>query len=295
MEIQPIERIYGGDEISLSRNGEYLVYSAFVLNARGAQLKLVHVPNLQTADAALKGYGLKVSPDGTHLYANYSYGPKEPRPPSVVIGKHYLRRMPRTGGPIEILAADIAGAVSISPDSKWIAFLRRPAGETHLFVADMSRDHEAREVHSWPAGSSIGGMAWSPDGTEIALGSWEPGKNKLVSVSVRSGETKDLLALDPGTNEVAFAWLPEGRMVVPRRSNNISQLWFYKLRSEEKTQLTNLDAGLLGSRFAASPDGSTIAAEAFVAPKPPTIWSRLMELANWTAYGNIDILLIRLR
>ena len=189
--------------------------------------------------------------------------------------------------------------------------MRRPAGETHLFVSDMSRDREGavldgtapsrarlifeREIHSWPAGSSIGGTAWSPDGTEIAVGSWERGKNKLVSVSVRSGEARDLLALDPDTQEVSFAWLPDARMVVPRRNNNISQLWLYSLASGEKTQLTSLEAGLLGSRFAVSPDGSAIAAEAFVAPRPPTIWSRLMELASWTANGNIDILLIRLR
>ena len=82
VEIQPIERIYGGDEISLSRHAEYLFYTAYSDNVRGELRKLVHVPNLQTTDPPLKGSGFKLSPDGAYLYANYLYGTKEPRPPA---------------------------------------------------------------------------------------------------------------------------------------------------------------------------------------------------------------------
>ena len=112
---------------------------------------------------------------------------------------------------------DRGQAISISPDGWWIAFATAGRQYEYRNIWLLSRDGKTeRKLFDADPGSSIAGLAWSPDGRRVAY--------VRVNEAGTAIETRDLYgqastifrAVDPDVLQ-GVAWLPDGRLLYSLR------------------------------------------------------------------------------
>src|SRR6185503_2766373 len=92
--------------------------------------------------------------------------------------------------PIETVlykAPGAIGALRVSPDGKMVAFVDRPTlGDTGGSIMAVNREGQTRTLSAgW---TSIGGIAWSPNGDEIWFSAGKKGVNALYADGITGGE-----------------------------------------------------------------------------------------------------------
>lgn len=100
-------------------------------------------------------------------------------------------------------------APSWSPDGRYVAFSRRPAGKlgSRIFVAD-SRGRVVRQFGSGVANTD---PAWSPDGQRIAYSAAEQGSSRIVVASALGRVIAELPTLAAFASRPA--WSPDGKWI----------------------------------------------------------------------------------
>lgn len=134
----------------------------------------------------------EVSPDGRYVYFSEDVSPgplfqysKDPN------GEIYnIRRLDRTTGRIETIAGGDGGAIrpELSPDGKYLAFVRRVRLKSELFIQDLQTGeewsvydnltHDMQEA--WAIFGPYPNFAWTPDGKNIVF--YAQGKFKKLEV-----------------------------------------------------------------------------------------------------------------
>jgi hypothetical protein len=147
------------------------------------QLFVIDVNPLGRAKLLWRGGALAFSPAGESIYA------MGPAPAHQV----FLRNL-STGGS-RLICAGASSALTLSPDGKTIAFLRSTAGDMRSLVLVPAEGGDERLVASWRLASiEQWPPAWSPNGGAVVVHSAVRGKSKLVSISIRTGQMKEVVA-----------------------------------------------------------------------------------------------------
>lgn len=214
----------------LSPDGKYLAYT----DATGFYVREVDSQEIHTIPLEKGFEPLAESwfPDRSHLVVSWTDDPQ--RQPS-------LWRISVFGGPAQKLS-DAGYGAAVSPDGSQILYIRRSgaAEEIWLMAADASRAEKVLGNSEY----SFGQIAWAPQGDKFAYA-----RTRTRYYTMRSGaDTQiDIFDLHNRTTTVvqyekerglprggaAVAWLPDGRLVYPRREPRPNQqdtnLWWVRL------------------------------------------------------------------
>jgi DNA-binding winged helix-turn-helix (wHTH) protein/Tol biopolymer transport system component len=157
-------------------------------------------------------------------------------------------------------------------DHEWTGYIKYPDGT----LWRMRRDGGDKKQLTF-APTKVSGDAWSPDGTEIAIYSQEPGEPSKVGLIARDGGKIDYVI--PGDRDQgAPSWSADGGQLifgdVPPvfgQDDGSHTIHIFDLRTKQTSDLPG-SKGLWSSRW--SPDGRNIAAL--------TITSQDLMLFDWT-------------
>ena len=152
---------------------------------------------------------LRFSPDGNYIYYRKALDKG--------FTEFNLYRAPVLGGTPQIVIRKIDSAITFSPDSKLVAYVRKNApnnGEYRLLVAKTDGTDE-KSIATGPTAEAPDSPAWSPDGKTIATvifaGVQEPASVYIYDVI--SGKNRRI----PGLSEFFIenlVWTPEGRNII---------------------------------------------------------------------------------
>jgi eukaryotic-like serine/threonine-protein kinase len=150
------------------------------------------------------------SPDGNYIYFIQNNGD----------GKD-LFRMPVLGGTSQLVAKDVDGDVTFSPDGRQIAYVRgnNPvAGEFQLMSANLDgTDKTNLLTEKNPNGDNNNFpryLAWSPDGKKVALTHGTFGDTEVLKAFDLATKRISVIARFPKTLLYHESWLPEGNMLM---------------------------------------------------------------------------------
>jgi Tol biopolymer transport system component len=150
----------------------------------------------------------------------------------------------------------------LSPDGKKLIFVVNRLGKTRLAEADVPKDFyspiqekditwlSAEEAYQYET------PRFSPDGTMIVVGVWQPGGFKDIWLLSSSGNKIEELMHDRAIDSNA-AWSADGRIIYfSSDRTGIFNIYAYELATKKIYQVTNV----LGGAFtpAPSPDGKTL-------------------------------------
>ena len=214
----------------LSPDGKYLAYT----DATGFYLRDVESGETHAVPLEKGFEPLAESwfPDHSHLVVSWTDDPQ--RQPS-------LWKVSVFGGPAQKLS-DAGYGASVSPDGSQILYIRRTAAveEIWLMAANGSRANKVLGSQEY----SFGQIAWAPQGNRFIYA-----RTRTRYYTMRSGADAqiDIFDLHDRTTTVvqyekerglprggaAVAWLPDGRLVYPRREPRPNQqdtnLWWVRL------------------------------------------------------------------
>jgi WD40 repeat protein len=163
-----------------------------------------------------------VSPDGRYIYYSEDlYGggffQYNKNPNTQIFG---IRRYDREEGKVEDVTGGSGGACrpEVSPDGKWLAFVRRDYTKTVLCVRDLTTGQEfpiydgldKDQQEAWTVFGCYPGFAWMSDGKAIVI--WAGGKLNKVDVSAipdprtADGKARSVQSNIPFTCNVKPKW-----------------------------------------------------------------------------------------
>ena len=229
----------------ISPDGKYFAYILLDGKRRTLQLR-----NIQSgSDTSITGpdhvlYGnISFSPDGNYLYYVGSDGKTADS----------LYQIGVMGSTPRKLLANIDSAVTISPDSKQLAFMRGYPPQKQACVIVVNADgsgerklaiHDIRDL--FLNGPSQLGLSWSPNGELIAFpfrDSNAPSSGaSLMTVQVKDG-TERLIASGPWQTLGPISWLPDGSGLVfvaaEQGADPNGQIWYVSYPGGKVRRITN--------------------------------------------------------
>ena len=247
--ITPLTTSGRSGEAAISPDGKYVAYVAS--NGPNRTLWMRHIST--ASDAQVAGLSnipiafLTFSPNGDYLYyiaEGQGEGEK---------GSNSLYQIPVLGGTPRKLIADIDSAVTLSPDSKQLAFLRGYAaqGEACVIVANSDGTGE-RKLATHHIGELLLngpnelGPAWSPDG-EIVVFAFNDYRAGAVGASLMAVRVKDgvenLIVSGQWQTVGQIIWLRDGSGLVfiatEQGSERNGQIWHVSYPGGESRRITN--------------------------------------------------------
>ncbi len=228
---------------ALSPDGKYIVYSVEETGGRSLWMRQTNVTSsiriLPPQDVYYDSFTF--SPDGDYVYTVTSGA-------SDRVSALYV--VPTLGGSPRKLLEDIRGAVTVSPDGRELAFLRRYSaeGEESLIVcsADGSgqRKLASRKGEDFFIAYGRTSPSWSPDGKVIAcpIGSTNPWYMSIMLISVENQSTR--LATTFRWNNISrIAWTSEAKGLMVLGMEQIIggsiQLWYLDISSGRVERVTS--------------------------------------------------------
>jgi serine/threonine protein kinase/Tol biopolymer transport system component len=231
---------------AISPDGKYVVH---VLSEAGKQRLLVRQVtesnNIEIVPAAEVTYqGLTFSRDGVHVY----YVVQDQNKPI-----RTLYQVPALGGVSNFIMKDVDSPVTVSPDNKRLAFVRRYRGENKdsLIVIDVDGGNE-RTLASRTGADFFwtGGPAWSPDGKIIATAAGtNSGGRHMYIAEINVGDGKEKPISDHRWSTVGrISWSPytyssrTGKGLIfsaIERGATLAQIWFLPYPKGEAHKITN--------------------------------------------------------
>ena len=247
--IMPLTTSGRAGEAAISPDGKYVAY--FASDGTNRTLWMRHISTASDMQVAgppnVPIANLTFSPDGDYLYyiaEDEGEGGK---------GSNWLYQIPVLGGTPRKLTADIDSAVTLSPDSKQLGFLRGYAaqGEACVIVANSDGTGERKlATHHlgelFLNGPNVLGPAWSPDGEMIvfAFTDYRAGASgaSLMAVRVKDGVEK-LIVSGPWQTIGRIIWLRDGSGLVfiaaEQGSERNGQIWHVSYPGGELRRITN--------------------------------------------------------
>ena len=149
---------------------------------------------IQLTNGPLSFDAFAPSPNGKRLFVDASQGRAE-----------LVRHDPKSQQFVPFLSGISAGELDFSRDGKWIVYASYPDATLWRSRADGS---DRLQLTFAPA--SAGLPRWSPDGTEIAYVSTQPGLPwKIFLTPAQGGPSQELLPSDQGESDPV--WSPDGK------------------------------------------------------------------------------------
>jgi hypothetical protein len=124
-----------------------------------------------------------------------------------------------------------------SPDDAWLAFLSDREGEPRIFLIRPDGS-ELRPAHDGAADAEEKDLAWSPDGSRLAVvRSGRDGSSEIWVIDVAAASARRISA--PGARDEAPSWSPDGRhlVYVSTRDQRID-LWIARADGSAESRLT---------------------------------------------------------
>jgi len=221
---------------AISPDGKYL---AFLTGAPGKlSLWVRQVATASDIQIVPPGPGafqaVTFSPDGDYLYYVVDRGDSE-------TGQLY--QVASLGGRPRKLASRVDSTVTVSPDGKRFAFVRETSsGVQALLTAGLDGGAEhALAQRTQPDGFTTYGLAWSPNGRQIAATAYMGGRCYVVTIPSEGGQPKTL-----GTTgwlhlrQVAWLSGSEGVVLISMQSHSSpGQIWEMSYPGGETQRITN--------------------------------------------------------
>jgi eukaryotic-like serine/threonine-protein kinase len=237
---------------AISRDGKYIAYAEELSGKQRLMLKEsgTEAPEVLVKAEKVSYDGVTLSPDGQYVY----YVQRRENMPTGVLSRAHTVELLKQELPIP----GIDSEVTFSPDGKRIAFGREQEGETHLIVANADGSEEKKlATHKLTDYFALKGLAWSPDGKEIACSSVsDENLVTVVVVQVSDGKERGLPAAR-WKNLKGMAWLADGRgliVVATTDQASNSQLFYLPYASGEVQQLTTDENEYNGVSLAVTPE-----------------------------------------
>jgi len=207
IEIVPATNSGNAGDAAISPDGKYIAY---VQSEKG--MSSLHLKQLSTGSVAEV-----VSPSDAHLSS-----PQIPADGDYIFYLHResgmevvtICQVPMLGGQPRKLIDGVRDVLAVSPDGAQVAFARSVDDQTEIVVASVD-GFEERTLLRRSLGH-YGSMAWSPDGTEIAItdtasaGILDSG---LAAVTLDGNRLRSL-SVDTWVAVLSMAWLPGDRGIV---------------------------------------------------------------------------------
>jgi Tol biopolymer transport system component len=183
-------------------------------------------------------FDFQVSSDGNYVF--YTVATREE--PNITD----LRRIPLLGGESRLIAKDMEGLFTVSPDAARVAIMRFNAFERlyRLIICDVETGAETLLI-ARPYPGMFGQMAWAPDGKSITfIGAVteksKPMKPGLFSVDLTTRRISTIPTPDwPGLG--GLVWLPDGSglLITVSERQQPRQIWFLPRGSTAARKITS--------------------------------------------------------
>ena len=229
---------------AISPDGKYVAHA---LGGKGQQsLWLRHIAtgsDTQIVAADQVDYNALIfSPDGNYIYFLRWES---------VEGAMY--RVPVLGGSVKMLARDVDGAISLSPDGQQLTYVRGYPQRDQAIIVTANADgtgeqhliaHRQRDIY--PAQSKAWGPSWSPDGAMIAYALKKPDPAgdywNVMTIRVKD-HTEQQITHQQWRAVGQLAWLSDGSgLIVPasdKESYPSQQVWHVSYPGGEVRRITN--------------------------------------------------------
>jgi serine/threonine protein kinase len=291
------------DFASISSDGRLVAYGRRE-GERSLRVKQVATGSEVTVVPPQSGFfgsGAAFTPDSNFLYYTHT----DPENANNV----NLFSVPSLGGVSRQVVSDVASAAAFSPDGKRMVYRRsiQDKPEDQVLIADTDGTGE-QVIFRHEAGSLLTNPSWSA-GNLIAVGSFEPGKDKISSILVLTPEGKLVKDLPLPMIVLAVAWLPESSglfFAAAEKSTGLrTQIWFQPYPggnpfriSNDLSEYSSLSVTADGKSFATTQKRA--AATIYVGDSPPLLNDKIdWKLApvsteqatgyglSWTAAGQL--------
>jgi hypothetical protein len=145
-------------------------------------------------------------------------------------------------------AGELNVAPSISPDSKYLAFLSEKGLFTiDLYLADAQTGRVIRKLTSKISNTRIDEFnfiesagAWSPDSKRFAFSIFSRGRNRMLVVSVPDGRVLQDISMGKAEQFSNLTWSPDGKNIAFQGlADGQGDLYMYNFDTNKVTQLTN--------------------------------------------------------
>ncbi len=200
------------------------------------------------ANTAEQSVALSVALDGPIVYRSGPSG-----------GQSHLVWFDRSGKPLETVGESAVVSPALSFDGGRLAFSRRIAGTTDVWLLDLNRGVPSR--FTFDRGNDNFPI-WSPDGSRVAWGSTRNGKVDIF-VKPADGTGPEELLLGTHRGQGVSDWSPDGRFVLyhamTRPTGNNQDIWAMPLGGDRKPfPVVESETSVeINAQF--SPDGDWIA------------------------------------
>lgn len=165
------------------------------------------------------------------------------------------RKDPRTGTEERITHSLRGTYPDLSPDGRWLVYVRNNAGTNNLEIMDRN-DNSRKALTSFADGTQIYRPRWSPDGSSIAF-TIHRGAEIDIAVIGRNGDGMRYIVSSPGQDRDP-AWTSDGHsLVFSSDITGIPNLYRTEIESGGVRRLTNVTGGAFAPDV--SPADTTVA------------------------------------
>jgi serine/threonine protein kinase/Tol biopolymer transport system component/tetratricopeptide (TPR) repeat protein len=227
---------------AISSDGKYVVYAIDEAGKQGLWVRQVTIANSIriVAPAEVEYRGLAFSPDGSYVY--YVAAARN----GSDAGSLY--QVPSLGGSVKKVRENVDSSIGVSPDGKYLAFVRgnRDEGEYALVVvSEMGGERQIASRKFPEQFVTSSAPAWSPDGKLVACAVESSDEKgffmKPIAVAVDSGEER-LLSTQRWISVGQMAWLSDGgglMMAAQDETSSFPQLWHLAYPGGQARRITS--------------------------------------------------------